>query len=252
MPTMKLEQRAAAVSLLNEAGESTPPGPRVSTNATRAGWLVPAGLILLNAVPLAFGAFRLAEWAGSAEITPDNARFLASPLPLVVHLVSAFVYAILGAFQFATGFRRRWPGWHRVVGRLVVACGLLVALSALWMTLFYPRPAGTGDLLKVLRLLFGAAMVVSIVLGFTTIRRGDVRAHRVWMARAYAIGLGAGTQVFTQFVGQLLFGPTDELKVGLQMAVSWAINLAVAEWATRRRPVPQPRGASAVVSPSAA
>ena len=251
MSTMKTEVRAAAVSP-PEAGKPTSRQIGSPSNVSLATVLLPVGLILVSAVPLTFGAFRISEWAGSAEITPDNARFLASPLPLVVHLVSAFVYAILGAFQFATGFRRRWPGWHRRVGRLVVACGLVVALSALWMTLFYPRPAGTGDLLKVLRLLFGAAMVVSIVLGFTAIRRGDVRAHRVWMARAYAIGLGPGTQVFTQFVGLLLFGPPDELKVGLQMAVSWAINLAVAEWATRKRPAPRPRGASAVVSPSAA
>ena len=33
------------------------------------------------------------------------------------------VYALLGAFQFAPGFRRRLPGWHRAAGRLVVLCG---------------------------------------------------------------------------------------------------------------------------------
>jgi hypothetical protein len=98
----------------------------------------------------------------------------------VVHIVSAFVYAILGAFQFASGFRRRWPGWHRVAGRLLVLCGLLLGLSALWMTLFYPWPKGDGELLYVLRLLFGSGMVVSIVLGFATIRRGDVRRHRTY------------------------------------------------------------------------
>ena len=54
---------------------------------------------------------------GGAEITPANARFFASPLPVVLHILSASVYAILGAFQFAPGFRRRMPGWHRV-GRL--------------------------------------------------------------------------------------------------------------------------------------
>jgi hypothetical protein len=43
--------------------------------------------------------------SGSAEITLANARFFASPLPVVVHIVSASVYAILGAFQFASGFR---------------------------------------------------------------------------------------------------------------------------------------------------
>ena len=46
------------------------------------------------------------------------------------------------------------------------------------MTLFYPRPVGDGDFLSALRLLFGSAMITSIVLGFTAIRRGDVTRHR--------------------------------------------------------------------------
>jgi hypothetical protein len=54
----------------------------------------------------------------------------------------------------------------------LVLCGLLVGLCGLWMTLLSPWPAGDGALLYALRLLFGSAMVVSIVLGFTTIRRG--------------------------------------------------------------------------------
>jgi uncharacterized membrane protein YozB (DUF420 family) len=57
------------------------------------------------------------------------------------------------------------------------------------MTLFYPRPADDGALLYALRLLFGSAMVISIVLGFTAIRRRDVRRHRAWMMRDYAMGL---------------------------------------------------------------
>jgi hypothetical protein len=40
------------------------------------------------------------------------------------------------------------------------------------MTLFYPWPAGDGVLLYMFRLLFGTGMVVSIVLGVTTIRAG--------------------------------------------------------------------------------
>ncbi len=124
----------------------------------------------------------------------------------------------------------------------------LVGLSALWMTLFYPWPAGDGELLYALRLLFGSAMVVSIVLGFTTIRRGDVRRHRAWMTRAYAIGLGAGTQMLTLWAGEVIAGPPDELSRALLMGAGWMINLAVAEWAIRKRPRRPARTAAAVVS----
>ncbi|WP_202916265.1 DUF2306 domain-containing protein [Paenibacillus mesophilus] len=209
---------------------------------------MPAALLALSAVPLAAGAFRLSELAGGAEITPANARFFASPLPVVLHILSASMYAFLGAFQFATGLRQRMPGWHRAAGRFLVLCGLLVGLSGLWMTLFYSRPAGTGELLYVLRLLFGSAMVVSILLGFAAIRRGNANRHRAWMMRGYAIGLGAGTQVLTQLVGALIIGPPSELGEALQMGAGWVINLAVAEWAIRKRPAPPARMASPRVS----
>jgi hypothetical protein len=116
------------------------------------------------------------------------------------------------------------------------------------MTLFYPRPDGTGELLFALRLVFGSAMVVSIVLGFTTIRRGDVIRHRAWVMRGYAIGLGAGTQVLTLLAGELIAGPPSELSRALLMGAGWVINLAVAEWAIRKRPAPPARTASAKAS----
>lgn len=211
-----------------------------------AGCLV-AALDALSVIPLASGAFRLAQLAGGGPITPANARFFASPLPVVLHIVGAGVYALLGAFQFAAGFRRRRPGWHRAAGRLLVPCGLLVGLSALWMSLFYPRPDGVGPLLTALRLLFGSAMIAAISLGATTIRRGDVAGHRAWMLRAYAIGLGAATQMLTLMVGELIIGPPGELGRALLMGAGWAINLAVAERAIRRRPAPPARPAPVVV-----
>jgi len=231
----------------SELGTPMPQKPKAPIKARSAKGLV-AALLLLSAFPLAAGAVRLSQLAGGAAITPANARFFASPLPVVLHIVNAGVYAILGAFQFAPAFRRRWPSWHRVAGRLVVACGLLVGLSGLWMTLFYPWPKGDGALLYALRLVFGSAMVVSIVLGFTTIRRGDVKGHRAWMMRGYAIGLGAGTQMLTLMAGEIIAGPPSELSRALLMGAAWVINLAVAEWAIRRRPIPRARTASAVVS----
>jgi len=237
---------------VNFYGDDRTPDVPQRTKATarklRSVWLVPAALILLSAIPLAFGAFRLNELANGAEITPANARFFASPLPVVLHIVGASLYAILGAFQFVSRFWRRGTGWHRIVGRLLVPCGLLVGLSGVWMTLFYPRPDGASDLLFVLRLLFGSGMILSIALGYAAIRRRDIIQHRAWMTRAYAIGLGAGTQVLTGMVGELIAGPPNELGNALLMGAGWAINLAVAEWSIRKRTDRSVHTASVVVS----
>jgi hypothetical protein len=224
---------------LDQAGKSTTPKTKASAKAGSAKWLI-TGLLILSAIPLIAGAFRVTELTGGAEVTQANARFFASPLPVVIHVLGAAVYAILGAFQFSTRFRRSSPGWHRTAGRLLVPCGLLVGLSGVWMTLFYPGADGLGGLLLyAFRLLAGLGMMASIVLGLTTILRGDVRRHRAWMMRAYALGLGAGTQVLTQAAGEIIAGKPDDLGKALLMGAGWAINLAVAEWAIRRqrRPV---------------
>ena len=215
------------------------------------GWGVSVALVALGVPPLVAGTLRLVTLAGLAEIMPDSARAAAAPLPVVVHIVSAAVFAVLGAFQFAAGFRRRRPGWHRAAGRLVVVCGLLAGLAGLWLALFYPHGPNVGALLTAFRLLFGCGMIAALVLGFAAIRRGDVRRHRAWMMRAYAIGLGAGTQMLTGLVAALLVDPPTELSRALQDGAGWAINLAVAEWLIRRAPSPPARAARPVRAPGA-
>ncbi|MBG0827393.1 DUF2306 domain-containing protein [Planomonospora sp. ID67723] len=211
-------------------------GTPATASSARAGWLVPAALIVLSAVPMVAGAVRMTELTGGAAITPENARFFAAPLPVVLHIISVVLYSVLGAFQFAAGFRRRRPGWHRASGRLLVPCGLVAAFTGLWMTLFYPRIEGDGDLLTAFRLVFGTAMVLSIALGLAAIRRRDIARHRAWMIRGYAIGMGAGTQVLTHAPWFMIVGTPGEFPRALLMGAGWLINLIVAEWIIRRRP----------------
>ena len=192
-------------------------------------------LLALVLIPLLAGSFRLVELAGGPAVLPMNPRVNASPVPVVVHIVSAILYAVLGAFQFSSTVRRRRPGWHRSAGRALVVLGLLVALSALWMTQFYARPEHTGELLYLFRLAFGSSMAAFIILGFAAIRRRDIARHRAWMTRAYALAVAAGTQVFTQGFGEAILG-THEVTRDLLLGAAWVINLAVAEYIIRRQP----------------
>ncbi|MDF1502121.1 DUF2306 domain-containing protein [Roseisolibacter sp. H3M3-2] len=210
---------------------------RTATGAAArwAEWRIPALLVLLGLVPAVMGTARLAELAGGGAVTPENARFVAKPLPVVLHVLAAVPYSLLGAFQFAPAFRRRHRGWHRAVGRLLVPCGLAAALTGLWMAHFYPWPAGDGHGVYVERLVFGAAMLASMVLAVDAIRRRDFAAHGAWMTRAYAIGLGAGTQVLTHLPWFLFAdGWPGEIARAVMMGAAWVINVAVAEWAIRR------------------
>lgn len=205
------------------------PGPR-SRNGS--GWPIPAALIAFIILPLAAGSLRVLELAGGPHLLPENPRVTDSPAPLVIHVVAAGVFAVVGALQFHARLRRRRRTWHRRAGRVLVAAGLLVAGSGLWMTLFYADAPG-GTPLWIVRLAVGSATGVSLVLGFIAIRRRDVAGHRAWMIRAYALAVGAGTQTVTEGIGEALLGINDASKF-VGVTAGWVVNAAVAEGIIRR------------------
>lgn len=163
--------------------------------------LVLAGLLALTAVPVIAGAARVAQLTGGATVTPENARFFAQPVPVIVHIFSASTYCIVGAFQFSSALRRRWPVWHRWAGRFLAPSGITAALAGLWMTIFYPRPPADHLLLEAFRIVFGSAMIAAHRPGLPRHKAGGrSRAPRVddawlrdragrWHASAHQLAL---------------------------------------------------------------
>ena len=187
------------------------------------------GLTRWRIVPVVAGSLRLLEVAGGPQLLPANPRIDAVPAPVVAHIVAAALYAILGAFQFSARLRRRRPNWHRTSGRMLVAAGLVVAVSGLWMTLFYTgTPAGkccgrSGS---------SSAPLWPRASSWGSPGRRDIAAHRASMIRAYALAVAAGTQAFTQGIGAALFGISAP-STALSVSSGWVINATVAEWVIR-------------------
>lgn len=205
---------------------------------TKADFKLPALLLGLSLVPMLGGISRLASLSGDAAAAPDDARFLAAPAPVSIHVISATLYCLLGAFQFSPGFRVRWPGLHRRAGRLLAACGLVAGATGLWMTAFYPIPTSLqGPILHAVRLAVASAMVASIVIAWRSILRRDVPRHEAFMIRAYALGQGAGTQVVVLLPWMLISGESGGLTRDLLMTLAWTINIVVAERIIRSRAV---------------
>ena len=208
------------------------------TPRRKSDWAAPVMLILLSLVPAAAGTRRVVELVDGATITAANARFVAAPVPVVLHVIAAIPFSVLGAFQFSPALRRRRREWHRAAGRILVVFGLAAAVTGLWMAQFYDWPEGDGEVLYLLRLVFGSAMVIAIVCAVGAIRRRDFVSHGAWMMRGYAIGMGAGTQVLTHVPWFILVGQPGEVARAVLMGAGWVINLVVAEWIIRRQ---QPR-----------
>lgn len=203
---------------------------------SRRDWLIPSLLMVYAILPLIPGAFRLVELGGGPQILPDNPRAHGAPLPVIIHIVSAFFYTVMGAWQFSPALRR--TAWHRRAGRILAPLGMGAALSGLYMTLVFPTAPEYDPLLVVFRLTFSSGMALSIVLALVAIIvRRDVPAHRAWMMRAYAIGLGAATQIVI-FIPLAPFGTPGPMAATLLLSSAWVINLMVAEWIIRKGTAP--------------
>lgn len=205
------------------------------TNAPRIDWKMPLALLLISAIPFAAGIVRLSGLVGNPAISAENARFVAAPFPVIVHILSASLFSILGALQFSSALRQRNPQWHRLSGRIVVASGVFTALSGLWMTVMYPIPPELqGDMLYAVRAFVSVAMLLSIYCAVVAVMRHDIATHRAWMIRAYALGQGAGMQVVVLLPWMLVIGKPTLLQRDVLMTLAWLINLLVAEMAIQR------------------
>ncbi len=215
-----------------------------SRKLTRSDFKVPALLLALSIVPAVGGVARFMSLSSHASVTTENARFVAVPAPVILHIISATLFCLLGPFQFSAKFRARWRGLHRRAGRLLAVCGLLAGVTGLWMTAFYPIPTSLqGPILYVVRLAVGSAMVASIVIAWSSAMRREIPRHEAFMIRAYALGQGAGTQVIVLLPWMLLSGESGGSTRDLLMTLAWAINVAVAEWIISKR-APRKRAAA--------
>ncbi len=198
---------------------------------------VPALLIALTAVSVFGGVLRLTQLSGaSVDFLPDSDRILAAAnTAFVLHIVSSGFFCTVGAFQFSDGIRRRWPGWHRRMGIVVAATGLLVAMTALWLTLFFPAASNDNALLHTIRLIVAPAMAVFIVFGIFDATKRNLKRHQSWMIRGYALGAGAGTQVLLLGSWTFLFSEPEITTRSLLMGSAWAINFVIAEWFIYRK-----------------
>ena len=199
----------------------------------RRDWLVPLLLMIYAILPLIPGAFRLVELGGGPHILPANPRATGAPLPIIIHILCAFFYTVAGAWQFSPALRR--TGWHRRAGRLLAPLGMGAAISGFYMTIVFPTaPEYDALLLVPVRLVVSTGMAVAIGLALVAIIvRGDVPAHRAWMMRAYALGLGAATQLVI-FIPTAPFGVPSPMAASALLSAAWLINLCVAEWIIQR------------------
>jgi uncharacterized membrane protein len=103
-------------------------------------WVLFGLIFVYSFIPTFGGLIRVLELAGGPQIAPANPRALLAPTPIIFHILSSFVFCIVGAVQFLPSIRRQRPARHSKIGRVIAVAGCVSALTGLWMTHFYVFP----------------------------------------------------------------------------------------------------------------
>lgn len=164
-------------------------------------------------------------------------EYALHPVLAITHIGLGVVYLLGAPLQLWRTFRIRHYTVHRRMGRVLVGLALVSGAAGV---LFGARFAFGGRMESAATVLFGSWFLVSLVLAFLAIRRGDVVAHRRWMIRAFLMGLAVGTiriwiGLFSA-VGLLSFPD----RFALAFWIAFSIHLLFGEWWLATRPHPQP------------
>ncbi len=117
--------------------------------------------------------------------------FAHYPVLTLIHIVPGLLFMLLGPLQFSSTIRARHLRWHRWSGRVVVACGFVIGISALVMSFGMPAIGGVNQ--AAATTLFGSYFLLALSRAFWLIRRREVALHREWMIRAFSVGLAVAT-----------------------------------------------------------
>ena len=158
-----------------------------------AAWLAVVVLIL---IVLVFAAIRAATdlpylLAGrSPSPGAFEARYATAPWLAYLHIIPGVCYLLGAPLQLWRGFRERHRSVHRTMGRVILPTGVISGVFAL----AFGVPFSFGGAFQSLATaVFGSWFLLCLVLAYAAIRRRDVRMHRRWMIRAFAVGVGVGT-----------------------------------------------------------
>lgn len=199
-------------------------------------WLA---LTLPFLIPVLVAAVRLVQVPLGA-LPEDSLRLAAAPVALWLHAAGGMLFGLLGPVQFARVLARRLGRWHRLAGRVFVLAGGMMALGAVGMLVAVETPAVPA--LSATRWLGALALPLALAFGVIAARAGRRTAHRAWMIRAFAIGMGpsavAPVMLPLYFIhGMPLIGlASDMVQIGV-----WVAVVALAEVVVRRGAMPSAR-----------
>ncbi len=193
--------------------------------ASTLGWVA---IVLAVLLMLFSGANRLASLTQDPA-TADllDVRYIQHPWVSLFHIVPGVLFLTFAPLQLVARIRRRRISIHRGSGRILATLAAISAVLALVVNFLFPAFGGISTQSAVIfvsvLLLFSLSMAIRHSL------RKEVRQHREWMIRTFALAMGAAS--IRVFIG-LLTGLTVlclEDVFGASFWLGFSVNLLVAE-----------------------
>ena len=162
---------------------------RTMTITATLGWVA----IVVSVISLlVFGAIRLADMVQDPPPTGAfEVRYVQHPWVAILHMIPGLVFLTLAPLQFVERIRQRRIGFHRGLGRILVATGAISGLFALVVNFLLPGFGGIST--QSATVFFGVIFLFSLAKAFYHIRRKEVHLHREWMIRTVALAMGAAS-----------------------------------------------------------
>jgi uncharacterized membrane protein len=187
--------------------------------------------ILLLFLALGMAGYAAAYFVVGQAMFPGEVAesFIARPWGIYPHAFFGIFAIAIGPFQFlSTMIKRR--KWHRWLGKVYLIAALGTGISGFYMAVYsyggWVTHLGFGGM--------AASMILTTLVAYLKIRAGNVRAHREWMIRSYAVMFSAVT--FRAWLGLLTASTGGEFLIAYGAAswLSWVLNLVWAEFYLRR------------------
>ncbi|MFY0631764.1 MAG: DUF2306 domain-containing protein [Flavobacteriaceae bacterium] len=160
-----------------------------------------------------------------ALLLSKSAELLSSNLyniTFYLHITFGGIALLIGWLQFSKKLRRKYLNVHRWIGKIYVASVLISGIPG-----FYIALHATGGLSPKLGFSIGAIVWVTLTyLGYSTVRKGKIEAHKKFMMYSYAGTFGAVTLRLWLPLLILIFGGFT-LAYQIVAWLSWIPNMIV-------------------------
>lgn len=145
---------------------------------------------------------------------------------LLLHGLAGIPVMLLAPMQFSDRLRQRFPGGHRIVGRLYVVGAMILAPLGAYIQ-YKQESQGMPRSFTVLAVVDAIMLMSTTLVGLVFAIKRKISQHRHWMIRSYAVAL-----VFLEV--RFILGVTgwETLGVEIVQAVIWsclAMSILIAD-----------------------